>query len=192
MKCNINNCGADAHLHCTLVDERHGSNYRQLCDEHANSLLKSLQSAAPSSSGVAAHLRMSLEIVLYDERTSKSWIYLRECKGQRRLVITSGAYEAGVLDMLLRATSVGRPQTHQAFSTTITQLGGTILSATIDNFDEVTGAFFAKLLVSMRDTGREVVVDLRPSDAIALSLVSAAPLMVSGTAAGKTQLPGGG
>jgi bifunctional DNase/RNase len=180
MKCATDACDANGDIHFTLVEQQSRVNYRVLCREHAKRFLHALHAEQSSSRNEdAGPMQAVVEMIVYDETLGLAYIYLRDTHGTKRMRIQTGPHEWGFVDMLLRAGAIGRPLTHHAFANAISSLGGVITQAIIDDFDETTQVYFAKLVVSVRDTEAKILVDLRPSDAVALAIVSNVPIMIS-------------
>ena len=62
---------------------------------------------------------------------------------------------------------------------TISALGGQLVRVSIDDFGETDAVFMASISLLDVDARREVSVDVRPSDAIAVALVSDVPIILS-------------
>ncbi|MCS7298253.1 MAG: DUF151 domain-containing protein [Bacteroidia bacterium] len=99
-------------------------------------------------------------------------IMLRERYGSRRLPIVIGFPEAHAINVELENLKHPRPLTHDLFINTLREIGASLIEVTIDKLQDST--FFAHLLVE--SGGREVEVDCRPSDGIALALRARAPI----------------
>ncbi|ACE06398.1 hypothetical protein Aasi_1050 [Candidatus Amoebophilus asiaticus 5a2] len=102
-------------------------------------------------------------------------LLLGEISGYRKLPIMIGIVEAQSIALALEGSILERPIMHDLFKDTLTKIGYTVEEATIvDLKDEV---FFAELLL---DNGNQtLVLDARPSDAIAISLRFGAPLFIN-------------
>lgn len=131
-------------------------------------------------------VRMELSRVLIRELADLQIIELREASPEvpeapRTFPIVIGLPEAQAIERRLKGVTVKRPQTHDLLATVITQLGGTLESITITDLAE--GTFFATLdiLPPAGDSLPPTIlrVDCRPSDAIALSVASSAPIFVA-------------
>ena len=96
-----------------------------------------------------------------------------EIPGIYRVVpIWVGSPEAMSLKMALEGKRANRPITHELFTEVLTVLDARVEQVVID---EVEGKLFsAKLFLKQYD--RELVIDSRPSDAIALALRQNAPI----------------
>lgn len=105
-------------------------------------------------------------------------VLLREEQG-RVLPIVIGVCEAAAIWVRLSpevATPyLRRPWSHDLMQAMLERLGAKLERVVIDDFANST--FFATLHLQFRD--REMVVDARPSDAIALLLRMRAPLLVN-------------
>jgi bifunctional DNase/RNase len=117
---------------------------------------------------------MHVARILIREMADMQVIELAETDGQRRFPIVIGLPEAFAIDRRIKGVRVPRPQTHELLAETIRSLGGSLREIRIDDIDG--GTFFAKLVID-RD-GETVVIDSRPSDAIALGVADGVPILV--------------
>ena len=83
------------------------------------------------------------------------------------LPIQIGSFEASAISMGVAPREGGRPMTHDLLKSTISALGASCVSVRINDVKGTT--FFAQVEL-MREDGRQVLVDARPSDAIALAV----------------------
>jgi len=101
------------------------------------------------------------------------------------LPIWIGTAEAQSIALELQGVRMPRPMTHDLLRTILTQL--TVSVNRIVVTDIQNGTYFAE--IHLQNNGAEVVVDSRPSDAIALALRTEAPIYVEEKlAAGAIQL----
>lgn len=101
-------------------------------------------------------------------------LLLGEVGGYRKLPIMIGVIEAQSIALALEGSVLERPIMHDLFKETLVKLGYLIEETVITNLkDEV---FFAQLLLS--DGNQQVILEARPSDAIAISLRFGAPLFI--------------
>jgi RNA polymerase sigma factor (sigma-70 family) len=89
----------------------------------------------------------------------------------RELKIWVGAPEATAIALLLEDVELPRPMTHHLTASLLAAAGATIREVRVSRLAEHT--FYADIVLA-----DGTVVDARPSDAIALALVSGAPLLV--------------
>ncbi|MEN3040872.1 MAG: bifunctional nuclease family protein [Bacteroidia bacterium] len=99
-------------------------------------------------------------------------VMLRERYGSRRLPIVIGFPEAHAINTELENIKHPRPLTHDLFINTLRDLGVSLVEVTIDRLQDST--FFAHLVLESR--GKEIEIDCRPSDGIALALRAHAPI----------------
>ncbi|HTL83295.1 MAG TPA: bifunctional nuclease family protein [Bacteroidia bacterium] len=113
--------------------------------------------------------KMKLEIVGLSYSQTQSGAYalvLGESKGQRRLPIIIGGFEAQAIAIELEKMTPSRPLTHDLFKSFAESFGISVREVLIYNL--VEGIFFAKLICT---NGKEdTEVDARTSDAIALAV----------------------
>jgi bifunctional DNase/RNase len=113
--------------------------------------------------------KVRLEIVGLSYSQTQSGAYalvLGESSGSRRLPIIIGGFEAQAIAIELEKMSPSRPLTHDLFKSFAQTFDITVNEVLIYNL--VEGIFYAKLICS--DGTREVEIDARTSDAIALAV----------------------
>ncbi len=93
-------------------------------------------------------------------------LILTEVEGDRRLPIIIGGVEAQAIAIQVENIKPARPLTHDLFKNLSDSLGVTLKEVIIN--DLVEGIFHAKLV--LEQNGKEVEIDARSSDAIALAL----------------------
>jgi hypothetical protein len=102
-------------------------------------------------------------------------VVLREAGSARYLPIWIGPFEADAIQMGLQHTDAGRPLTHDLLRSVIGELGGRVLNVQVSELRDQT--FYAVLSVDV--DGRQVEIDARPSDAIALAVRLDVPILVA-------------
>lgn len=113
--------------------------------------------------------KMKLEIVGLSYSQTQSGAYalvLGEAKGQRRLPIIIGGFEAQAIAIELEKMTPSRPLTHDLFKSFAESFNIRLLEVLIYNL--VEGIFFAKLICT--NGTEDVEIDARTSDAIALAV----------------------
>jgi len=93
-------------------------------------------------------------------------IFLREKEGSRAFPIVIGLYEAFAIQRKVTNESTPRPLTHDLLSNVIEGMGGVLERVVITELRNDT--FYARLHIKVN--GRELSIDSRPSDAIALAV----------------------
>lgn len=113
--------------------------------------------------------KVKLEIVGLSYSQTQTGAYalvLGEAKGKRRLPIIIGGFEAQAIAIELEKMTPSRPLTHDLFKSFAKGFNIEITEVIIYNL--VEGIFYAKLIT--HDGGKEVEIDARTSDAIALAV----------------------
>ena len=118
---------------------------------------------------------MELSRIFIREMTDVQIIELKEIDGDRSFPIVVGLPEAFAIERRLKGMTVPRPQTHDLLASVIVTLGGRLLRILIN--DLANGTFFATLIVEQ--AGKELEIDSRPSDAIALGVAEGVPIFVA-------------
>ncbi len=119
-------------------------------------------------------IRVDLAKIIITETVDQQIIILKERDGERSFPIVIGIAEAFAIDRRLKGIRTPRPLTHELLATVIEQLGGQLEKIIINDLREHT--FYSQLII--RQNGRLVEVDSRPSDAIALGVASDVPIYV--------------
>jgi hypothetical protein len=120
-------------------------------------------------------VQMELHKIIISEMQDKQLIWLKEVDGERKFTIVIGSNEALAIDRRLKGNRAPRPMTHDLLANVIEEMGGTIERVEINDLQ--TGTFFAK--IHIRQNGRMVEIDSRPSDAIALGIATMVPIYVA-------------
>ncbi len=102
-------------------------------------------------------------------------IVLKDLDSDRFLPIWIGQPEADAITVHLTDSKVARPLTHDLIVSLVRDLGAQIRHVLVNELREDT--FFARVVVRTRD-GKEIEVDSRPSDAIALAVRINCPIYV--------------
>ena len=113
--------------------------------------------------------KIGLDIIGLSYSQTQSGAYalvLGERNGDRRLPIIIGGFEAQAIAIELESMTPSRPLTHDLFKTFASTFDINIKEVIIYNL--VEGIFFAKLICEQK--GKEVEIDARTSDSIALAV----------------------
>ena len=102
-------------------------------------------------------------------------VLLKTADGNKFLPIWIGHPEAAAILMKLQSQAPPRPMTHDLLSDMLEQLDAQIIRITVTELRENT--FYAQITV--QQDGREIEVDSRPSDAIALAIRAEAPIFAA-------------
>ncbi|HEY70835.1 MAG TPA: bifunctional nuclease family protein [Anaerolineae bacterium] len=101
-------------------------------------------------------------------------VILKEVASERFLPIWIGPYEAEAITVSLQQLEVARPLTHDLLHNVLKALQAEVLSVNITDLRE--NVFYARIM--LRVNGREMSIDSRPSDALALAVRVHVPVYV--------------
>lgn len=119
--------------------------------------------------------KLQLDIVGLSYSQTQSGAYalvLSESEGNRRLPIIIGGFEAQAIAIELEGMAPSRPLTHDLFKSFAVEFDIVVNEVLIYNL--VEGIFFAKLVCSCN--GKQVEIDSRTSDAIAIAVRFNSPI----------------
>jgi bifunctional DNase/RNase len=117
-------------------------------------------------------IEMSVDSIRVSVMNSQRVVILKEVKADRYLPIWIGPAEADAIAIKLQGVSVPRPLTHDLLHSVISTLGAKIKSILVNDLQNDT--FYAK--ISFDFNGKELEIDSRPSDAIAIAVRAKAPI----------------
>jgi bifunctional DNase/RNase len=110
-----------------------------------------------------------------DPVTKTPIVILKDTDNKLNLPIWIGLLEATAMATELEGIKMARPMTHDLLKNILTEMGGSVESIEITELKENT--YYA--LIYLNVGGREMVIDSRPSDAIALALRTKSPIYVA-------------
>lgn len=119
-------------------------------------------------------VRMEVKALIVDPIANMPVVILRDADGKSFLPIWVGVFEANAIALQLEGIETPRPMTHDLLKQTLVQLGASVERIVVTKLLENTYYAEIHLLVG----GRSIVVDSRPSDAIALALRTSSPVLV--------------
>ena len=133
----------------------------------------------PESGGGRAMVAMRVADVgrqtVADDGIPRHFVVLEEVAGSRGLAIWMGPPEATAIALHLEEVPLPRPMTYQLMSGLLTAVGGRLREVRIDRLEG--DVFYA--VVVLDGTSGTNELDARPSDALNLALVLAAPILVA-------------
>lgn len=118
---------------------------------------------------------MTLYGVSFEPIGKQPIVLLKTVDDERFLPIWIGHPEAAAILMKLQGANPPRPMTHDLVTDIISELQGEVVRVTVTELRENT--YYARITI-VQD-GREVEVDSRPSDAIALAVRCEAPIFAA-------------
>ncbi len=122
-------------------------------------------------------VEMTVESVRVNLQTHHRVVVLKDKEIDRYLPIWIGNNEADAIVMQLQQVAVPRPQTHDLLKSVISGMGGNVNRIIVNDLND--DIFYARILIDV--DGRQVEIDSRPSDAIALAVRVQAPIFVEET-----------
>jgi len=117
-------------------------------------------------------LEMTIESIRVSMLNHQRVVILKEKDAERFLPIWIGPAEADAIAVKLQEYQVPRPLTHDLLGNVIGALGATVHSIIVSDLQNDT--FFAKIILAV--DGKQVEIDSRPSDAIALAVRIKVPI----------------
>jgi len=121
------------------------------------------------------YVQMIVARLVLDRTTKSPILILKDLDRKLNLLISIGLYEAQSLATELGEVRMSRPMTHHLIDDILTKIGGSVRAVEITDIKEKT--YYASIYLSI--AGRELTIDARPSDAIAISLKSKCPIYVA-------------
>jgi len=110
-----------------------------------------------------------------DPASGTPLVYLRSKQDKRELSMFIGPFEAQGIILPLQGMRLPRPYTHDLMLEAIHRLNARVKRVIITEMRDNT--YFANLILEI--AGKEIVLDSRPSDAIALALREDAPILAA-------------
>ncbi len=120
-------------------------------------------------------IQMSVGGLTLDPVTKTPIVILKDADNKLNLPIWIGLLEATAMATELEGIKMARPMTHDLLKNTLAELGGAVEFVEITELKENT--YFAS--INLKISGKEITIDSRPSDAIALALRTKSPIYVA-------------
>src|SRR5574341_592763 len=120
-------------------------------------------------------IQMSVGGLTLDPVTKTPIVILKDTENKLNLPIWIGLLEATAMATEIEGIKMARPMTHDLLKTILGEVGGSVESVEITELKENT--YYASVNISL--AGRQVIIDSRPSDAIALALRTKSPIFVA-------------
>ncbi len=117
-------------------------------------------------------VEMSIKGLMVDPITNMPIVVLQDGEGRRVLPIWVGIFEANAIALQIENIATPRPMTHDLLRNVIQDLRADVQKVVVSDLKENTFYALIHLLVG----GELVLIDARPSDAIALALRVRVPI----------------
>jgi bifunctional DNase/RNase len=120
-------------------------------------------------------IEVKIRALMMDPNSGTPIIILKDVQSDTMLPIWVGAYEANAIALEIEKIAPPRPMTHDLLRNLIVELGVRVERVVVTSLRDNT--FFA--VIEMKNSeGERMVLDSRPSDAIALALRADCPIFV--------------
>jgi bifunctional DNase/RNase len=120
-------------------------------------------------------IEVKIRALMMDPNSGTPIIILKDVNSETMLPIWVGAYEANAIALEIEKIAPQRPMTHDLLRNLIVEMGARVERVVITELRDNT--FFA--VIEMRNVdGTAMMLDSRPSDAIALALRADCPIYV--------------
>jgi len=120
-------------------------------------------------------IEMKVKFLTFDSTSNGFVVLLMDLSNKTGLPIWIGPFEANAIAMKLKKMSSHRPMTHDLIHNILGTLESRVMKIVVNDLKENT--YYALIYLNRR--GEELVIDSRPSDAIAIALSVDAPIFVS-------------
>jgi hypothetical protein len=120
-------------------------------------------------------IEMKVKFLTFDSTSNGFVVLLMDLPNKTGLPIWIGPFEANAIAMKLKKADPHRPMTHDLIRSILGTLESRVLKIVVNDLKENT--YYA--LIYLNRKGEEIVIDSRPSDAIAIALAVDAPIFVS-------------
>ena len=119
-------------------------------------------------------IEMKVKGLTLDPLTNMPIVILKDIEGKKALPIWVGIFEANAIALEMEQVTTPRPMTHDLIKNILEGITAHVNRVVVNDLKDNT--FYA--VISLNLNGSEVLVDSRPSDAIALALRVNAPIFV--------------
>lgn len=121
-------------------------------------------------------IEVKIRGLMMDPSSGTPIIILKDVNSETMLPIWVGAYEANAIALEIEKISPQRPMTHDLLRNVILEMGANVERVVVTELRDNT--FFALIIMKDR-AGDAIMIDARPSDAIALALRVDCPIFVN-------------
>lgn len=122
-------------------------------------------------------IEMRVMGIALDTRSGSPIVVLNDLENRRALPIWIGSAEASSIIRKIENIPSSRPMTHDLFLNFSSQTGYEITKIEINDVDEQT--YFSTVFLYNEDLQKEIQIDARPSDAIAIAIRADVPILVT-------------
>lgn len=119
-------------------------------------------------------IEMTIDSIRVSLMNYQHVVILKEKESDHYLPIWIGPAEADAISVKLQNVDIARPLTHDLLDSVISTLGASVNSIVVNDLHNDT--FYAKIMLDTN--GKQLEIDSRPSDAIALAVRVTVPIYV--------------
>jgi bifunctional DNase/RNase len=120
-------------------------------------------------------VEMKVKFLTFDSTSNGFVVLLMDLANKTGLPIWIGPFEANAIAMKLKKIASHRPMTHDLIHSVLKTLDSQVMKIVVNDLKDNT--YYA--LIHLNRRGEEIIIDSRPSDAIAIALAVDAPIYVS-------------
>jgi bifunctional DNase/RNase len=120
-------------------------------------------------------IEMKVKFLTFDSTSNRFVVLLMDLANKTGLPIWIGPFEANAIAMKLKKIAPQRPMTHDLIYRVLDTLASRVVKVVVNDLKEST--YYA--LIYLNRGQEEIVIDSRPSDAIAVALSVDAPIYVT-------------
>ncbi len=120
-------------------------------------------------------IEMKVKFLTFDSTSNGFVVLLMDLTNKTGLPIWIGPFEANAIAMKLKKIDSHRPMTHDLIHKILNTLDSRVVKIVVNDLKENT--YYG--LIFLNRKGEEIIIDSRPSDAIAIALAVNAPIFVS-------------
>jgi len=120
-------------------------------------------------------IEVKIRALMMDPNSGTPIIILKDVDSETMLPIWVGAYEANAIALEIEKVAPQRPMTHDLLRNLIVEMGASVIRVIVTELRDNT--FFARIELRTSE-GAKLLLDSRPSDAIALALRADCPIYV--------------
>ncbi len=121
-------------------------------------------------------VQVQIDCIRMSLMTQNRVVILKETDDERYLAIWIGPNEAEAITFELQSIRPRRPLTHDLLKSVIQEMGAEVRSIVVTELRRPDDIFYAKIMVEL--DGKQIEIDARPSDAIALAVRVNVPIFV--------------
>jgi bifunctional DNase/RNase len=121
------------------------------------------------------YVEMKVKFLTFDSTSNGFVVLLMDLSNKTGLPIWIGPFEANAIATKLKKITSHRPSTHDLIHSILNTLRSKVVKIVVNDLKDNT--YYA--LIYVHRGGEEIIIDSRPSDAMAIALAADAPIFVA-------------